>query len=255
MFSSDDKVAEATRLAEQHEFITSGLGFLIHPVIEHHINDYEAPVRIADISQGLQFPPNNDPRLPRCKLETVRMSIKDVVHPDGVQEYAGMFHVVAVRLAHLIIGNRDWNTAVDNLISLLRPGGWIQWTDWDPRTARIAGVKPGAEDKALRNLLEKYSDVLKEKQVGTTYRISSSFTEAGLVEEDSDMYPLPPDSGLTSNIAHGALRQLETVGSVGSGEIQQLIRGVDKEIEAGNSLIWYDLWCHIARKPKQSKRS
>ncbi|KAK4624224.1 hypothetical protein CLAFUW4_05409 [Fulvia fulva] len=251
MSSADARVAEATRIAEQHEYITSGLGFLIHPVIEHHIKDCEGPIRIADVSEGLQFPSDNDFRWPKCPIEVTRISIRDVIKPDGLHESAGTFHVVAVRLAHLSIGNTHWNTAIHNLTSLLRPGGWIQWTDWDPRTARIAGVKPGAEDKALRDLLQRYSDFLKEKQVGTTYRISSSLTDTGLGQEDSDMYPLPPDVGLTRNIAHGALRQLETAESVGSEEVERLRKEVDDEIEAGGSLIWYDLWCHIARKPKR----
>jgi hypothetical protein len=89
---------------------------------------------------------------------------------------------------------------------------------------------------------------LSARQAGTTYRIESTFKNEGLVEIDSDMYPIEPEVEFTRNVVEGVVRELEEWGVIAKDEAERLRTEVGEEVVRGGVLIWWDLWCHIGRK-------
>lgn len=63
------------------------------------------------------------------------------------------------------------------------------------------------------------------------------------------MYPLNPEVSLSRSVANTAIRSLEKSGALSHEEAKDLIPKLDEEITKDSPLLWYDLWCHIARKP------
>ena len=174
---------EAADIAEQQRVIQSGLGFDIHPDIWTALSGTKSGLRIADISPGTQFHHEGDSN-PSSSYEKV--DFEEIAVPGRLAEgKKGVFDIVAVRLLHTALPNDAWDQAVLNLVSLLRPGGWLQWVDWDPLTARLAGARPGTTDAILRDVLQRFRDDLQARKVGITYRIPNAMKSAGLVDEDS----------------------------------------------------------------------
>lgn len=243
---------ERARLAQQHQYISKGLGFVLHPTIERDLLTRKADVAIASVSEEFQLPGTDDEQTSGqlTYKRPVHFSFQDISsHGDTPSEHQGQFDIVAVRLLHSSLPHDRWETALRKLISLLRPGGWLQWTDWDPLTPRIAAINPAASDAALRDVLIRYIDLMKVQKVGTTYRISNSMSSCGLEDADSDIYPLIPEVQFTRNITTGVINALQQIGELSEPEAEDVRAKTNGEIEAGNPLLWYDLWCHIARKP------
>lgn len=243
--------SEDAELADLQSYIDAGLGFQIHPTIVDSLSQKTDQVRVADISRGTQ---SSDAAavtklFPAAVCEKVEL--KDVVNSDGIEPAKrGQFDLVTARLLHATLDASNWETAFRNLISLLRPGGWLQFVDFDPLTARIAGLKPGSPDGVLRELLRRYSDVLSASKAGNTHRISATMRKNGLIEQDSDMYPMVPEVRFTKIVAREAVDHLRDSGAMDEDDAKKLSVGAEREIETARSLIWYDLWCHIAQKPQ-----
>lgn len=259
----------------RQEYVLSGLGFVLHPSIVQSLepfrNTTDGKGKVAIVSNSITSSTGPDPdscysqwaNLPGREDLTVDPSLniswEDVSTRKVVSgldpELVENFDAVAVNLIHTSIPKDEWDATLQNITAILRPGGWIQWVDWDPITARIAGQRPGTPDAShLRDLLRRYTDALQARNVGSTYRISNAFKKLGLVESDSDMYPVAPDMGLTRVVAETALEYLEVTGDVSVQEVGDIRGKIEEEIESSGPLVWYDLWCHVARKPIKSER-
>lgn len=251
-----EPVAEESGLDEQHGFITSSLGYHIHPsIVKALTEDAQIPphkIRIADVSRGDQF--DHGAILPPTLLQAQRTRVQfggSIATGKMKDDLRGQFDVVAVRLLHTKLVPDRFNEALDELTALLKPGGWLQWIDWDPMTARIATVKPGADDGVLRDVLYRFTEALRTRKAGSTYKISSAIG-LHLEDEDSDMYTVTPEVRFTKNVVASALLYLERSDCCTAEEVSILRRKVKAEIEDSGSLLFYDLWCHIGRKPRIS---
>jgi hypothetical protein len=249
-----DSPSENSRLADQHRFITSGLGFTIHPIIEKGLSlqAYTRPnkIKIADISRGDQF--MDGAALPPSLNLAQRIHIPwggSIGNDKTNDEFRGQFDIVAVRLLHTNLQADRWASVLKDLVALLRPGGYLQWIDFDPMTARIATVKPGASDSVLRGILNHFTDALRAQKAGSTYRISTAMRQH-LINDESDMFTVAPDVQFTRTVVASALLYLERSGNLTGEEASELRARVKEEIDAADSLIYYDLWCHIGKKPE-----
>ncbi|KAH7123342.1 S-adenosyl-L-methionine-dependent methyltransferase [Dactylonectria estremocensis] len=131
------------RLDEQHIFTTKTLGFLIHP----NIPIASPTLKVADIGTGTgiwlldvakslpstcqltgfdmtssAFPP------PETWPPNVSLKIHDMFLPFPASEI-GTYDVVAVRFVSSATPREEWARAIENLMTLLKPGGWLQWID------------------------------------------------------------------------------------------------------------------------------
>ncbi|KXT08054.1 hypothetical protein AC579_204 [Pseudocercospora musae] len=245
--------AENRRVNEEHDFISSGLGYVLHPTITRSLEDSRGSnsekLRVADVSQGDQF--SATASLPFSPQETIvdQITFQSVIKPGSIPpESRGIYDVVCIRLLHASLEIDQWDEAMQNLVALLKPGAWLQWVDWDPMTARIATVKPGAPDGILRGLLSDYADAMRAAKVGNTYRIANAM-RPNLEELDSDMYTIDPSVELSKIIASGAISYLQQNGKYTSAEAQDVGIKTEQEIDQAGSLCFFDLWSHIGRKP------
>ncbi|KAK3400284.1 S-adenosyl-L-methionine-dependent methyltransferase [Sordaria brevicollis] len=131
------------RLDEQHIFTTKTLGFLVHP----NIQLTSPTAKIADVGTGSgawlldvakslpstcqltgfdltpsAFPPRE------TWPSNVSFNIHDMYAPFPASEQ-GTYDVAAVRFISSVAGREDWTRAIANLMTLLKPGGWLQWID------------------------------------------------------------------------------------------------------------------------------
>ncbi|KJX94173.1 hypothetical protein TI39_contig4211g00014 [Zymoseptoria brevis] len=250
---TDLSLREQTRQEAQHAYIKKALGFSIHP-------DIDTSLSAVNKSEARALEISVIPQLKTGDLADPPIHLSDHIHPHELAKdnalnkpsllKIGQFDFITLSLLHTILRSDQWDSITTRLVQLLKPGGWIQWVDWDPSTLRIAGVRPGTPDAtALRALLRRYTDTLSERQIGSTYRIETTFKQQGVVDIDSDMYPIAPEVEFTKNVVEGVVMELEEWGVLGREGAKKVRAEVGEEVEKGGVLIWWDLWCHIGRKP------
>ena len=131
------------RLNEQHVTTVKTFGFLVHP----NINISSPSLKVADICTGTgiwlsdvaktlpstcsfvgydisfsTFP--SESTLPK----NVTFKTQDMLLPFPEEEL-GSYDLVAVRFVSVATTRTEWGRAIENLTTLLKPGGWLQWID------------------------------------------------------------------------------------------------------------------------------
>lgn len=244
---------DISSLEKQQEYITTALGFVLHPSIRQNFSRSGHATRKINIAivSDIALSADADSSL---DISSMNLLPHEVLSSTGLDpELVGHFDVVVVNHVHTWLEDNQWDSAIQNLADLLSPGGWIQWVDWDPITARIAGSKPGTPDASnLRELLRRYTDALQARKVGSTYRILNTLRSHGFVETDSDLYPITPDNGFTHVVADEAIRYLERIGEFSRELARSFHTKIDYELGASGPLVWYDLWCHIGQTPSKA---
>ena len=100
-----------------------------------------------DIS-GAQFPPT------AWRPQNVELEEHNVLTPFP-ERHLGKYHVVHVRFFVTLLSSEDQMRAfVENIMSLLRPGGFIQWLDADPTSANAIGIDSSTSSTATEKLAE-----------------------------------------------------------------------------------------------------
>ena len=196
------------RLDEQHILTTKIFGFLIHP----NIPLISPSIKIADVGTGTgiwlldvakslpptcqftgfdvsssTFPP------PHSLPPNVTFKNQDMLLPFPASEI-GTFDVVAVRFLSIATTRAEWALAIENLLTLLKPGGWLQWIDSCNFTLynSVAGVSRSACQEIFDGLepFRSKDDVV----IGMMMRESRNlrredlFREVGLVDVHEDVF-------------------------------------------------------------------
>lgn len=143
---------EQKRLLKQHTTWTQSIGYLLHPSIATQL---PPNARIADIGTGtgiwpLEFskasPPSytfhgfdisSEQFLPPDSLPpNVTLSHGDFFQPIP-QDLQGTFDLVNIRLIIISLGPVEvWQKVLANVLTLLKPGGAISWTEGNFLVAR-----------------------------------------------------------------------------------------------------------------------
>ncbi|PHH92138.1 hypothetical protein CDD83_8811 [Cordyceps sp. RAO-2017] len=87
-----------------------------------------------DVSAG-QYPPGE--WLP----ENVSLHEHDAFAPFA-PEMLGSFDVVNLRFFITLLNGENIHTLIRNLKTLLKPGGFLHWLDFDPRSAKAISIRP-----------------------------------------------------------------------------------------------------------------
>lgn len=158
--------SEAERLNVQHQYIISCQGYYLHPDIYLPATD----TRVADLCTGTAiflrevaqaFPSAechgfdiSDKMFPaQSELpNNVDLHIADIKQSFD-SRWLGYFDVVHIRLIEAAMRKDDWRFVLQNVVTLLRPGGWLQWVEDDRahsvRHAARAVAPLGATKKSL----------------------------------------------------------------------------------------------------------
>jgi SAM-dependent methyltransferase len=157
----------SARLNLQHFLWRETCGFNVHPSIPLHKPD----LAIAEVGTGTgiwllelakqlpsstkfvgfdisadQFP--NPAWLPG----NVSFSCQDASKPPPA-ELQGQFDVVHLRLFTLVVDNNDPAPYIQHCMDLLKPGGHLQWDEYDPNSMGVVRATQQASAKSLTAML------------------------------------------------------------------------------------------------------
>ncbi|KAF2766339.1 S-adenosyl-L-methionine-dependent methyltransferase, partial [Teratosphaeria nubilosa] len=147
---------ESGRLNQQHEVYKQQLGYILHPTIAASLPQ---TAHIADVATGtgvwllelastlpqthtftgLDLSPAQFPATPPPNFTFLTMN---VLEPPP-SELQGKFDLVNMRLLICGLKHPDWKTAARHVLRLLKPGGYLQWTEGDFAHMNILQSAPG----------------------------------------------------------------------------------------------------------------
>ncbi|KAK1756695.1 S-adenosyl-L-methionine-dependent methyltransferase [Echria macrotheca] len=276
------EIVEVTeRLDEQHIFTTKTLGFLIHPNIpapgpQSKIADVGTGTGIWLLDVAKTVPPTvqlvgfdaTPSSFPSSSVPpNVSFKIQDMHRPFPDSEL-GTYDLVAVRFVSSAAGRGEWADTVRNLMTLLKPGGWMQWID--SCGFALYNSVPGTSRRACREIFEGLEPFRKKGEeivIGLMMRGGGDVQRekiwegVGLVDVHEDVFSTDrlqdPELRLrergTRNVIvcfTGCLESL--VGTEGSGWTRERIRELESEAmrEIGRGVYHtLDQVCIVGRKP------
>ncbi|KAI9722839.1 MAG: hypothetical protein M1828_004405 [Chrysothrix sp. TS-e1954] len=153
----------SARLNLQHYLWTEEDGYLLHPSIGWHP---EEGGDVADIGTGTGiwlihlakqapkatldgFDISISQTPPKVWLPSnVKMQVLDIFTeiPKPLRE---RYDVVNIRLFMCVVSNNDPGPIIRNLVQLMKPGGWLQWGEFDLPSRKPVTAEPGTSTKAL----------------------------------------------------------------------------------------------------------
>lgn len=153
---------------EQHHITTATLGFLLHPHIPPPPTDTSTPYKIADIGTGtgiflLDLAPTLPPTTQLIGFDispsafppagsrspNITFLVHDMLAPFPPAHLA-TYDVVTARFLSSAIPRAAWERTIRNLVTLLKPGGWLQWID--SCNFQVYCTVPGTSRKACREV-------------------------------------------------------------------------------------------------------
>jgi len=132
---------EIKRLADQHNIYMQCQGYYLHPTINLPQN-----ARVAELATGTaiwlqQLASQNtsfdchgfdisDALFPSDLEANLKLHVQDVKSPFN-SYWHGQFDAVHIRFLVPAMSVADWAVVLANAVSILRPGGWLQWCEND----------------------------------------------------------------------------------------------------------------------------
>ncbi|KAF2246152.1 S-adenosyl-L-methionine-dependent methyltransferase [Trematosphaeria pertusa] len=181
------------RLNFQHFFMGRIVGHLLHPNIkldksDLHIIDLgagtgiwaqelatelpSASIYAVDISDE-QFPPE------KWRTPNVSFAAFDCLKPFP-EEYLGRFDVVNVRAWLTIVNDDNKDPVLENFLTLLKPGGYIQWFEPLPLTAHTVARDNGQPTPGCDRLAKQWHKPAAHSSYDWVINLSRTFTEHNL---------------------------------------------------------------------------
>ena len=202
-----------------------------------------------DISSA-QFPPSSTlPKNISLHLANVKVGFPSAFH--------GTFDVVVVRLLVAALSEQEWPTVTQNLMKLLKPGGWLQWQEPDGLQGKtVLRDEVGASRSNLQASLD---EVFAEKAIRDKFDYPSRnldriFKKAGLdhVVHDvvsTDRQPhlrctttLISIQGLVSGMRGGMNGR-----KYSKEDVDSQVKGWMEDVESG-AYQRYNIHCFVGRK-------
>ncbi|PYH97267.1 hypothetical protein BO71DRAFT_427196 [Aspergillus ellipticus CBS 707.79] len=251
----------SARLNLQHFWNQLSCGYLIHPDIPVATN-----AKVADVGTGTglwpislsttlppsvqlhgfdisdaQFPPKN--WLP----ENVNMDTWNALNP-APEHLIGQYDVVNIRYFGLVVRKDNFDGLLRNLVSLLKPGGFLQWTEINIPEQEILSGQPGSPATATSAFSEDGMETIATLGVNFDWlrNLPEIFHDFGLTgARQFRPKPLAALRPMSSYLAIGGWEEfsynvLDKRGPhpiLGTGqELRQRLHEVRKEIQAGAAI-------------------
>lgn len=194
----------STRLNFNHFWMKGLAGYLLHPDIP---TDQEG-LRIADLGAGTGIWVSEVAAgLPNAEFDAVDISA-DQFPPEPFRapnvrfwthncfepfpdEYLGKFDIVNARFWLCIVNDDVADKLLDNFLTLLKPGGFLQWFEPLPDTARVVSRNGGAPHPACDRLVETWKKPTASSSYGWVHALAARMEQKGLkvVAEDKHKNP------------------------------------------------------------------
>ncbi|KAJ5100281.1 hypothetical protein N7456_006333 [Penicillium angulare] len=158
------------RINLQHYLAVQLFGYHIHPSIPAQtatssivdvgtgtgiwLTDLAGKLPSSTRLDGLDISLDATP-LPELLPENVKFNLWDI--KDEVPEHLiGAYDLVHVRFFAFVLQEPDLEKVLDNLAKLLKPGGYLQWTDIDVSSIRLEKIRPEIEADAQLKLMQMF---------------------------------------------------------------------------------------------------
>ncbi|KAF2476362.1 uncharacterized protein BDR25DRAFT_277426 [Lindgomyces ingoldianus] len=266
---------EQQRLARQHEVWTKSIGYLLHPSIARIL---PGNARIADVGCGTgiwmtemaksspstyQFDGYDISSAQFQSTDTLPPNVSLNSESDFKKSYpenlVGTYDLVNIRLIIISMGEGVWESTLRNVLTLLKPGGAIQWIEGDFFVARgfrgSSSTSSGGHFLTLGQL--KLNGTLKERFGYNFPNWMNMFTEAGLQNVEEDVLStdrLPEQRSDFTEIGLGAvfgglknLSSTKTEGYWTEQEVGEYRQKAIEDMKSGAYLRW-DLHVSIGFK-------
>ncbi|KAI0547127.1 S-adenosyl-L-methionine-dependent methyltransferase [Xylaria curta] len=249
-----------------HYQFTELFGYLLHPSIPTS----DAQLRVADVATGTGiWLMDMSSRLPKtAKLSGLDISLQatppkewlptnvemrewDVRKPVP-QDLVGTYDVVHVRYLCLVLSDEEVADVLKNVVTLLKPGGWLQWGELDTPSFRIEKTKPDIDAAALANLYD--LEQSQDRRLNPTWvsRLPGLFQNEGkLCDVLTDIRDPPGYMAWamheTMLLFHGLVAQSTGNATIAKG-VEELLPLVVKQGKQG--ACWaFTRWIVVGRKP------
>ncbi|KAF2097741.1 hypothetical protein NA57DRAFT_76550 [Rhizodiscina lignyota] len=259
---------ESRRLIEQHHVWVKNQGYRVHPTIEATL---PPNARIADIATGtgiwtLDLSHSTKDTHPSWTFDgfdissaqfpsqdsvpsNVHLHIADVKRPFPA-EFHGQFDMIHARLLLLAMDSMDWILVVNNMKTLLKPGGWIQWAEIDLEPMHTAlRDKLGASTEYLQKGCDKLWELCRHRLSGACKNLFNAFKGAGL--NDVVLDPVTSDrlpelreisTKVEMRVVLGVGKQAIQNGAEAAWSLEELeyvVAQMEKEAENGAYVVFY----------------
>ncbi|KAI0197572.1 S-adenosyl-L-methionine-dependent methyltransferase [Astrocystis sublimbata] len=258
------------RINLQH-YLTCGIfGYLTHPNIP--LKDFPADARIADIGTGTGIWLSDlATRVPATtQLDGLDVSF-DAAPPTSLiapnvtfrrwdikspvpEEMAGKYDLVHVRHFSFVLQDGEMDGVYANLLKLLKPGGYLQWTEPDVATFRVEKpVTASSDDDGGSVMIQLVAaSQTQDNRLKPTWvpRMPELFTASGLVNVVADKREAPADLGLAMHECNLSLHPIiarQTQNKEVAQRVEELMPEVCRQTRKGFYLA-FTRWTVVGQK-------
>jgi hypothetical protein len=193
----------------------------------------------------------------------IKLGILDGFAEDVPDEHVGQYDVVHVRVFTAVVKNNDPGALVRNAFKMLKPGGYLQWDEFDGGSWKAvapgddpenSSVSTAAANEMLQTALESSRKAM-NLQYSWIENLGKIFQEHGLelvehkrMDVKKELRKTMTDSLLMTlhHVARIAVRNGRMVGT--DKDWEQLWANSGPEVEQGVSLLM-DMLITVGRKP------
>ncbi|EAW12432.1 class I SAM-dependent methyltransferase [Aspergillus clavatus NRRL 1] len=257
------------RLNYQHYLFRECVGFNLHPSIP-----VPSKARIADVATGTAiwlFDVARD--FPGASLHGLDVSLDSApsvewlprnvtlrkwdIFDDAPPELIGAYDVVHLRFFMLVVRDSDPAPVIRNVSQLLKPGGWIQWDEFNYRDAHIISANVKVEELAAMEQLRQFA--YSDGRNNWTLEIAQYLQNHGFARTQLFQYHDPLERAKANNEQYimcleEFARRLDHEGErKDAREVYELIGKISDESQTGSALLMGRIVC-IGRKETEEER-
>jgi hypothetical protein len=166
------------------------------------------------------------------------------------------FDIIHIRHFVCVVGFNDPVPLLRNLLAMLKPGGWLQWGEWDVMNRHFTKVTPDAPQVCIDRLGEELAKLRPTKQPDWTSRLDEFMLEENVQEvmmekRLSSTGFLPAMHDLTLLVFQELIDGVEAKGAVDADKVRELRRLLDGAVgESRRGCAWNLTRCMaVGRKP------
>lgn len=196
---------ESIRLEHQHRLIIQNTGFVLHPTIAANLPE---GARIAEIATGTGIWMRDVAATAPSSWTFTGFDLSDAQFPPADQRGGHSYQILnileplpkvldstfdAVHIRYLIcaLSSKDWITVAQNILKLLKPGGYLQWFESDfPRLKALQSTATQTME-STKTMLHAFMTLQWENDValidGVNPELRKNVAKAGFVDVREDV--------------------------------------------------------------------